>query len=426
MPKRADCFNRRLLVVQTLSFCFLITVVASVRFDARAQSAGDVGANVGASAALAGRDEVLKRTAAEAAARKVAGVATAAPSSVETPPPPITEGNASKGGFEGAPITYSIDLSAMVAGGATNNGFADLPGGLDGSIIYKIDRTTRVTANYYQFSATSIGNDDDIPFGFQAPPGPSSQGLIEQVASVNGAAARFDSTTHLRFQLYNLEQMFFVGGRHHPLIIAPTYLAVRSIIGGKDDSGPIFANDQFMTVHQRSYESKSLNLAIPLFYGEKYLISYTGGAIWNMNTNGANQTNHPQYLQSGFIQYQPSQDLTLFGSISNAITYFPTEVYPYHTPTLHYGVSKYLKRSFWIEGEVSTGGPSNPNYADSGRIGIVNLTVPCSRTAAGGLPSFTCVALAGNGIAVPVVGAQRYTTFSIILGFGAAPLVRPF
>jgi hypothetical protein len=29
-------------------------------------------------------------------------------------------------------------------------------------------------------------------------------------------------------------------------------------------------------------------------------------------------------------------------------------------------------------------------------------------------------------VAVPVIGAQRYTTFTLMFGIGAAPLVRPF
>jgi hypothetical protein len=306
----------------------------------------------------------------------------------------------------------------MIMGGATHeeNG---LPGGLDASLIYKLDRTTRVTASYYQFSADPLGADDNIPVVFQ--------GTTTPIATVNGAALGIDSITHLRFQAYTLQQMFFVGGRHHPLIIAPAYASIRSSIGGADDAGEIYANGQFMTVHQRSYETKALNLAIPLFYGEKYLISYTGGVTWNVNANGANLTNHPQYVQSGFVQYKPDQSLTLFANIIGQILYFPTESYPYHTPEFHYGVSKTILKPFYIEAEVSTGGPSNPNYAGiPGRIGIQDLTVPCSRTAAGGTPTLTCVALAQNGVAVPVVGAQRFTTFTVLFGFGANPLVRPF
>jgi hypothetical protein len=384
-----------------------------VRFDASAQVAPGDMSSLSASAAVAARNEALKRTALGAKS-----AATAAPSDSETPPPPITESDVSKGGFEGAPLTYSIDLSSMIMGGPTKNE-GSLPGGMDAELLYKASRTTRLAANYYQFSATSIGNDDPgVPIVFQ--------GTRTPIGYLNAGAAGVDSTTHLRFQIYSVQQMFFVGGRHHPLIFAPAYASIRSIIAGKDDAGTIFANGQVMTVHQRSYEFKALNLVIPLFYGEKYLISYAGGAIWNINTNGANVTNHPQYLQSGYLQYQPDQSLTLFANIAKVITYFPTDVYPYHVPTFHYGISKTIKSPFWVEGEVSTGGPSNPNYTDFGRVGLVNLTVPCARTAAGGSPTLTCVALASNGIAIPVVGAQRYTTFSVMFGIGANPLVRPF
>jgi len=418
LPQRTRLHvSGRLLFAQLLSLCFILTALVLGRVDAFAQTdPGEAAVGVGIQAALAARDEALKRT---AAAKAQQPGSAAAPATADTPPPPISEGDVSKPGFEGGPISYSVDLSSMIMGGHTNNNFASLPGGMDASLIYKVNRTTRLHASYYQFSATGIGTSDPkIPVFFQ--------GTTTPIGSVDGEAMHLDSTTHLRFQVYDIERMFFVGGWHHPLIIAPTYVSVRSSVGGMDDSGTIFANNQIMTVHQRSYEIKGINLVIPLFYAEKYLIAYDAFPLWNMNTNGANRTNHMQYQQFGFAQYQPDPSLTIFANVGNVITYFPTDVYPYHVPTFHYGISKTIRAPFFIEAEVSTGGPSNPNYTDTGRIGIANLTVPCSRTAAGGLPTLTCVTLAGNGVAVPVIGAQRYTTFTVLFGFGSNPLVRSF
>jgi hypothetical protein len=397
-----------------IAVCLLVLVSLGSR--ASAQSAADVMSSVGIEAAAAARDAVR----AHEALLKRALLASPAPSDAETPPPPITESNVSKPQFLGDPLTYEADISTMFAGGNTNNGFANPPGGFDASLLYKLTRTTRAYAGFYEFSATPLGSDDpNTPVVFQ--------GTTTPIAAINTAALRVDATTHLRFQIYNLQQMFTIGGWHHPLVIAPTYVSVRSSIGGTDDTGTLFANNEILTnVHQRSYETKGINLAIPLFYGEKYFIAYTGGPIWNMNLNGANLTNHPQLLQSLYADYQPSEQLTLFANLINSITYFPTDVYPYHVPTFHYGISEVIKKPFFIEAEVSTGGPSNPNYTDIGRIGIADFTVPCARTAAGGTPTLTCVALAQNGVAVPVIGAQRYTTFTLMLGIGAAPLVRPF
>jgi hypothetical protein len=401
---------------QLLSLCFILSALVSIRFDAAAQSdPGGAMTNAVVAAGQAARAEALKRTALEAKAQPANA---SAPSASDTPPPPITDANASKGGFEGAPLTYSIDLSAMIMGGKTYQ-VNDLPGGMDASLIYKIDRTTRIGAAYYQFSADPLGADDSIPVVFQ--------GTHTAIGTVNGAAAGINSITHLRFEVLTANQMFFVGGRHHPLVLVPAYAAIRSSIGGGGDVGPIFANGQFLTVHQRSYETKAINLEIPLFYGEKYLIAYAGGATWNVNSNGANLTNHMQYVQTGFMQYQPDQTLTAFAEIIGQKLYFPTDSYPYNTPEFHYGISKIIRAPFFVEAEVSTGGPSNPNYAGQpGRIGIQELVVPCSRTAAGGGPTLSCVALAQNGVAVPVVGAQRFTTFSVMFGIGANPLVRPF
>jgi hypothetical protein len=391
-------------------------MLVSLGGRASAQSAGDVMSSVGIQAAAAARDAVRARE----ALLKRSLLASPAPSGAETPPPPITESNASKPQFLGDRMTYEADLSTMFAGGNTNNGFANPPGGMDASLLYKITRTSRAYAGYFQFSATPLGSDDpDTPVVFQ--------GTTTPIGEIDTAALRVDATTHLRFQIYNLQQMFTIGGWHHPLIIAPTYVSVRSSIGGTDDTGTLFANNEILTnVHQRSYETKGVNLAIPLFYGEKYFIAYTGGPIWNLNLNGANTTNHAQLLQSLYADYQPSEQITVFANVINSITYFPTDVYPYHVPTFHYGISKIFKKPFFLEAEVSTGGPSNPNYTNIGRIGIVDFTVPCARTAAGGTPSLTCVALAQNGVAVPVIGAQRYTTFTLMFGIGAAPLVRPF
>ena len=411
--------ERRLFLVQPASVRAFLGVVAvlltlAIGSPARAQSASDIMSSVGIDAAAAARDAVKARE----AMLKRSLLAPA--SATETPPPPITESNASKPQFLGAPLTYEADIDMMASGGNTQQNFAGMPGGINASLLYKLTRTTRLYAGYFQFSAQSLGNDDsNIPIVFQ--------GTTTPIASLNAQAARIDATTHLRFQIYNVQQMFTIGGWHHPLVIAPTYVSVRSSIGGTDDTGTLFANGQVLTnVHQRSYQTKGINLAIPLFYGEKYFIAYTGGPIWDLNLNGANQTNHPQMLQSLYANYQPSEETTFFANAISSVAYFPTDVYPYRVPTFHYGVSRVLKAPFFVEAEVSTGGPSNPNYTDIGRIGIVDLTVPCAATATGHAPNLTCVALANNGVAVPVVGAQRYTTFTVMFGIGAAPLVRPF
>jgi len=402
LPKR----RLSLFTPVALMLVLVSLVLVSLGSRASAQSASDIMSSVGIQASLAARDAVRARE----ALLKRNLLASPAPSSADTPPPAITESDASKPQFLGDRLIYEADFSMMLPGGGTNQHFAHLPGGTDESLLYKLTRTTRLFGGYYQFSAQSLGNDDtNIPIVFQ--------GTTTPIGTFNADAARVDATTHLRFQIYNIQQMFTVGGRHHPLIIAPTYVSVRSSIGGMDDTNTIFANGQVLTnVHQRSYETK----------GEKYFTSYTGGPIWNMNVNGANTSNHPQLLQSLYGSYQPNESINLFANIINSITYFPTDVYPYHVPTWHFGLSKTYGKHFFIEGEVSTGGPSNPNYTDIGRVGIVDLTVPCSRTAHGGGPTLTCVALAQNGVAVPVVGAQRFTTYSLIFGIGAAPLVRPF
>jgi hypothetical protein len=384
-----------------------------------------VGASV-FSASLQARDMVLKRnareaarSAANAAPASVAAPAQGAPTPTYTAPPDLTGLDLTRAAFPGDRIIYEADLSAMYSGGNTGTNFTTPPGGFDASLTYRFLPTTRAYAGYFQFSAQPLGTDDpSIPVVFQ--------GTKTPIAFANGQQMHLDATTHLRFQIYQLQQLFSVGGRHHPLILVPTYVAVRSIIAGKDDSGPIYANGQFMTVHQRSYETKGLNLNIPLFYNEHYLISYTGGPIWNVNSNGANQTNHPQLYQAATATYSPTPDLTYFVNALSSITYFPTEVYPYHTPTLHVGFAKVLRNKVFFEAEMSSGGPSNPNYAETGRIGVVNLTVPCAATAAGLAPNLPCVAAANNGVAAPTVGGQRYTTFSLMIGIGQPPLVRPF
>ncbi len=418
MPERSRCISLPLRAVRlpALGFSALILAVAGLGASASAQSTTDVMSSVGIQAAAEARESIRARE----AMLKRNLLASPAPASDGTPPPEITESNVSKPGFLGDRLTYEADIDMMTAGGNTRQNFANLPGGINGSLTYRVARTSRFSASYYQFSAQSLGNDDaNTPIVFE--------GTTTPIGTLDAQAARIDATTHLRFQIFNYQQMFTIGGWHHPIIIAPTYVAVRSSIGGSDDTGTIFANGQVLTnVHQRSYQTKGVNLAIPLFYGEKYFIAYTGGPIWNMNLNGANQTNHMQLFQSMYADYQPSPKITFFVNAIDSITYFPTDVYPYHVPEFHYGISKVLKAPFFIEAEVSTGGPSNPNYTNIGRIGIVDLTVPCARTAAGGTPTLTCVALAENGVAVPVIGAQRFTTFTVMFGIGAAPLVRPF
>jgi hypothetical protein len=179
----------------------------------------------------------------------------------------------------------------MRSSGNTGTTFAEPPGGFDASLTYRFLPTTRVSAAYYQLSAQPLGTDDpSIPVVFQ--------GSSKPFTFANGQRMHLNATTHLRFQIYQLQQLFTVGRRHHPLVLAPTYTVVRSSVGGGDDTGPIFANTEFLTVHRRSYETKGVNLIVPLFSGKRYLISYTAGPIWNVNTNGANQTNHAQLYEA--------------------------------------------------------------------------------------------------------------------------------
>ena len=401
-------------------FAAAIAAVAVSAAPVQAQSVmPDVNAGIGISAAQANVKKAPSTTAQaqpKAQGQSQSPTSPAAAGAVVTPPP-ITDADVQKPGFHTDPLVYSADISTNLAGGKTDSA-RNLPGTFDASLIYLLGRTTRVGAYYYQFSAYPIGSDDNIPVVFQ--------GTNTPIAYVNGNQMGITADTHLRFQLYTIQQMFFVGGRHHPLVLTPFYGNVRSSIGGNDDVQTIFANGKIQSAHLRSYERRGVQLTIPLFYDINYLVTYGGDVTWNMNLNGANQTNHPQYEQSLYAQFKPSENVTLFGNAAINAQYFPTEVYPYHSPTFHYGITKVIKAPFFLEAEVSTTGPQNPNYTQTGRIGIAQLVVPCSRTAAGGPPSFSCVAAAANGIAIPVLGAQRATTFSLMLGIGAHPVVQPF
>jgi hypothetical protein len=388
-------------------FAAIVFAIAFGTQPASAQSMSDSSVGIGIAAAAANAKQAPSKTTAQ----------TSPVASGEQTPKPFTDADAQKPGFHTDTIIYSADISTNIAGGATNSA-RNLPGTFDASLIYLVGRTTRVGAYYYQYAAYPIGSDDTIPVVFQ--------GTNTPIGYVNGNKAGINADTDLRFQLYTIQQMFFVGGRHHPLVITPFYGNVRSTVGRVDDTQTIFANNKVETVHLRSYERSGLQLTIPLFYDINYLVTYSGDVTWNMNINGANQTNHAQYEQTLYGQFKPSDDITLFGSGAINVQYFPTEVYPYHSPTFHYGITKVIKAPFFLEAEISTTGPQNPNYTNTGRIGISQLVVPCARTAAGGSPTFSCVAAAANGIAVPVLGAQRATTFSLMLGIGAHPLVQPF
>jgi hypothetical protein len=391
-------------------------VIAGLSFGATpsfAQTMPDVNAGIGADAA---RATLLRNAASQASPAPAASVAPAAAPAVIAPPP-ITDADAQKPGFHTDPIIYSADISTNLAGGATNSA-RNLPGTFDASIIYTFARTTRVGAYYYQYAAYPLGNDDKIPVVFQ--------GTKTPIGYVNGNQQGINADTDLRFQLYTIQQLFTVGGRHHPLVIAPFYGNVRSTVGRVDDTQTIFVNNQVETVHLRSYERYGINLTIPLFYDINYLVTYGADATKNTHPNGANLTNNIQFEQNLYAQYKLNDDVTVFGSGAINVQYFPTDVYPYHSPTFHYGITKVIKAPFFIEAEISTTGPQNPNYSSTGRIGIPQLVVPCASTAAGKGPTFTCVAEAANGVAVPVLGAQRATTFSLMLGIGAHPLVQPF
>jgi hypothetical protein len=400
----------------------------------RAQSLGDFAENGGVAAVAAGnvlRDAMASRKAERAAAKEQArrqalagdvakagmpGAAPAAaglpvPESLETPKPGFLHPN-SPG------IAFTADIDSSYASGKTGYPQNNLPGGFDVAAYIAPLKYSRIFAGYYEESFYPIGFDEgNVPTyvqnsadGQAAPGAPGRQycgaigptmandiGLLPNcntdLANVyklptNGPLDthfKNDASTRQRVIILSEQNIFWVGlfgmfkGGFLPIVVSPTYAVAKSDVAGASDVYPSYnpSTGTYQFLHLRSNEIEQVLVSLPFADSEKLFGVYTIGPQRNVNSNGNNQSNHPQIFQVLDLRYFANDSTTLFFQPTILQAEYPVDPYPQRTVSLITGFQHKIggpKSPLFVQGLLEEGGPTNPPYGHSGRIGVVDVT----------------------------------------------------
>ena len=294
-------------------------------------------------------------------------------------------------------LSYTLDTSiAYPLGNVTQgNQNARLPGGVDAVLGYGFGRHLRAQVGYYTLQ--------EYPMGFSTAAAPVYlQGLSAPIGSTSLAGN--DATVRNQILIATVQTMVQLG--KVPLVISPAYVSRKGTVGGNSDLIPVEINGFPQAVHLRTFQYQLIGFTIPFLSTPRMFGTYTIAPQWLTHTSGANTKNSPQLFQLMYVEYRASDKTTFFLQPSLLQNYTPIDAYPEHIPTLIYGVTHRLDKLFYIQGQVSTGTPTNPN----GGLGITSVTcqqLPCS-----------------SSQVTPSIGGLKASQIQLMLGIGK-PQVLP-
>jgi hypothetical protein len=340
-------------------------------------------------------------------AQKARNFLAAAPSAEDTPPPPVSDSEGEVIGFPKG-ITYAAEITSSFPYGDTGETRNRLPGGVNGTMVARLEPRTNAFFEYFQLQPQIEGiNNGSAPVYSLA--GPTGSRVPASILNQE-VASKIDAF------VIGLQRLFFVGGEAinggHPVVFAPTYTAVKGDIGGGDLNFQVqYNNGKVMRVQQRVFQQWEANLAIPLSLTEKLTVLYIATGEILVHPDGFNETNHPQFEQQLLVEYTPNKQTTIFVNPSKALTYFPTDTYPVSTANFVYGINhKFGKPNKarlqpYIQGEVIESNPDNPILNQNG---IAKIT-----------------AVPGVGL-LPAIGGNKFTTVQLSFGLGTPPVIIPY
>jgi hypothetical protein len=295
-------------------------------------------------------------------------------------------------------FTYTLDASIAYPFGSVTQGNqeARLPGGFDAVAGYGFNSHFRAQAGYYVLQ--------EYPVGFSTGTVPLYlQGLAAPIGSAS--LQGLDATIRNQIFVGTFQGLTRIGKL--PIVISPTYVARKGTIGGNSDFTPIEINGFAQNAHLRTFQYQLVGVTIPFLSTSKMFGTYTIAPQWLVQPSGANASNHAQLFQLLYLEYRANDKTTFYLQPSLLPNYTPSDVYPEHIPTLIYGFTHKFDKLFYIQGQVSSGTPTNPN---NGGIGITALTcqkLPC----------------APNQV-VPTIGGLKASQVQLMLGIGK-PQVLP-
>lgn len=285
-------------------------------------------------------------------------------------------------------IGYSLDVSTAYPygniGSLGRQGW--LMGGMDASLSYAWQPTTRIVASMFQLQHWPQGfNSGLAPVyvqGFKNPVGCADMGGSDVCGA--GSGQNINVRTKDTFGIFMLEQLFLIkgmpGGHVLPIVVSPTYVTRGGVIGesvNNNDIVPFAYNPPdgpyFTSLPTRTAQYKAVAVTLPFLKTPKMFGTFTVASQWLMHTNGVNGTNHMQLPQVLYLEYQPFPQTKLWFEPQSARDYLPTDPYPEHLFAYFLGASQRFAKYGFVQIVLNSG--SVLNMGPDGVIAIKCLTV---------------------------------------------------
>jgi hypothetical protein len=308
----------------------------------------------------------------------------AQPKVAQAPPvaqQPIGPVIALPGGF-----SYTVDVSAAYPyGNIGTYGKTWLMGGMDASLAYGFNWSTRLVASMFQLQHYPYGFNSGLApvylAGFRNPVGCAD--LSNGTACGPGTGRNINVRTKDTFGVFMLEKLFTIKSDKLPgpvpIVISPTYVARGGQIGfapNNNDVVPFTYNlpdGPVENIPVRTAQYYAVAFTLPFLKTPKMFGTLTVAPQWLVHTAGANSGNSMQLPQVLYLEYTPVKGTTVFVEPQSARDYLPTDPYPEHLFAYFLGVQQRLSKYAFVSAVLNSGNPTN--LGPDGVTGIKCLTV---------------------------------------------------
>jgi hypothetical protein len=272
-----------------------------------------------------------------------------------------------------------------------------LMGGMDATLGYKLDWSTRLDVSMFQLQ--------HWPYGFNSGTAPVYlQGFVNPVGCADltggnacgpGAGRNINVRTKDTFGVFMLHKLITIksdklpGPGEIPIVITPTYVARGGQIGfspNNNDVVPFTYNlpdGPVENIPVRTAQYYAVAITLPFLKTPKMFGTFTVAPQWLVHTAGANVGNSMQLPQVIYLEYTPVHGTTVFFEPQSARDYLPTDPYPEHLIAYFLGLSQRLTKYAFVQVVLNSGNPTN--LGPIGVTGIKCLTVQQAITNACGL-----------------------------------------
>ncbi len=271
-------------------------------------------------------------------------------------------------------FTYMVDFSVATPYGnigsyGKQQGW--LRGGMDASLAYKFNWSTKLVASMFQLQHWPYGfNTGKVPVylaGFVNPVGCAD--LSGGNACGPGAGRNINVGAVDTFGVFMLQKLFVINSDKLPgplpVVISPTYVARSGVIGfapGNNDVVPFTYNlpdGPVQNIPVRTAQYYAVAITLPFLKTPKMFGTFTVAPQWLVHTAGANVGNAMQLAQVLYVEYTPLRGTTLFFEPQSARDYLPTDPYPEHLIAYFLGISQRTTKYTFVQVVLNSGGPTN-------------------------------------------------------------------